>query len=96
MTTIPGFGPKKAMLVHRELGIDGVDELVLAVRVDNSRHPNSRYYTGSGIYRHTWMTIADPLHVGHWGTYVTTPRADSAAATGDSPGSLSSSLIHES
>ena len=54
---------------------------VLAVRVDNSRHPNSRYYTGSGIYRHSWMTITDPLHVGHWGTYVTTPTADSAAAT---------------
>jgi DNA polymerase (family 10) len=32
MTAIPGFGPKKAMLVHRELGIDGVDELVLAAQ----------------------------------------------------------------
>ena len=32
MTAIPGFGPKKAMLVHRELGIDGIDELVLAAQ----------------------------------------------------------------
>lgn len=32
MTAIPGFGPKKAMLVHQELGIDGVDELVLAAQ----------------------------------------------------------------
>ena len=32
MTAIPGFGPKKAMHVHRELGIDGVDELVLAAQ----------------------------------------------------------------
>jgi beta-galactosidase len=53
---------------------------VVAVRVDNSRQPNSRWYTGSGIYRHVWLTVADPLHVGHWGTYVTTPGADSARA----------------
>jgi beta-galactosidase len=53
---------------------------VVAVRVDNSRQPSSRWYTGSGIYRHVWLTIADRLHVGHWGTYVTTPRADSAGA----------------
>jgi beta-galactosidase len=53
---------------------------VVAVRVDNERQPNSRWYTGSGIYRHVWLTIVDRLHVGHWGTYVTTPRADSAGA----------------
>lgn len=52
----------------------------IAVRVDNSRQPNSRWYTGSGIYRHVWLTLVNPLHVGHWGTYVTTPRADSAGA----------------
>jgi len=53
---------------------------VVAVRVDNARQPNSRWYTGSGIYRHVWLTVVDRLHVGHWGTYVTTPRADSAGA----------------
>ena len=53
---------------------------VVAVRVDNSRQPNSRWYTGSGIYRHVWLTLADRLHVGHWGTYVTTPRADATGA----------------
>jgi beta-galactosidase len=53
---------------------------LVAVRVDNSRQPNSRWYTGSGIYRHVWLTIVDRLHVGHWGTYLTTPRADSAGA----------------
>ncbi len=53
---------------------------VVAVRVDNSRQPNSRWYTGSGIYRHVWLTVVDRLHVGHWGTYVTTPRADSVGA----------------
>jgi beta-galactosidase len=58
--------------------VQGVN--VVAVRVDNSLQPNSRWYTGSGIYRHVWLTIVDPLHVRHWGTYVTTPRADSASA----------------
>ena len=53
---------------------------VVAVRVDNSRQPSARWYTGSGIYRHVRLTVADPLHVAHWGTYVTTPRADSASA----------------
>jgi beta-galactosidase len=53
---------------------------VVAVRVDNSAQPNSRWYTGSGIYRHVWLTVVEPLHVGHWGTFVTTPRVDSASA----------------
>ena len=44
----------------------------LAVRVDNSAQPNSRWYSGSGIYRHVWLDILPPLHIGQWGTYVTT------------------------
>jgi beta-galactosidase len=58
--------------------VSGVN--VIAVRVDNSAMPNSRWYSGSGIYRHVWLTVTDPLHVGHWGTFVTTPRVDSASA----------------
>ena len=50
---------------------------IVAVRVDNSRQPNTRYYSGSGIYRHVWLTLINPLHMAHWGTYVTTPHADS-------------------
>ncbi len=50
------------------------EENVIAVRVDNSKQPNCRWYTGSGIYRRVWLTATNKLHVKHWGTYVTTPR----------------------
>ena len=42
---------------------------VVAVRVDNSDQPNSRWYSGCGIYRHVWLTKANPVHVKHWGVY---------------------------
>ena len=58
--------------------VSGVN--IVAVRVDNSHQPNSRWYSGSGIYRHTWMTIVSPVHVAHWGVYLTTPVADSTHA----------------
>ncbi|MBC8094942.1 MAG: DUF4982 domain-containing protein [Akkermansiaceae bacterium] len=54
---------------------------VIAVRVDNSQHPNSRWYSGSGIQRHVWITVTDPLHVARWGTYITTPQATTNSAT---------------
>jgi beta-galactosidase len=52
----------------------GEQDNVIAVRVDNSVQPNSRWYSGSGIYRHTWLTATDPLAITRWGTFVTTPR----------------------
>jgi len=61
--------------------IDDTDDPVLAMRVDNSRQPNSRWYSGSGIYRHVYLTIAAPVRVGHWGTYVTTPEVSEKEAT---------------
>ena len=46
---------------------------VVAVRADNSQQPNSRWYSGSGIYRNVWLVKTESVHVDHWGTYVTTP-----------------------
>jgi beta-galactosidase len=54
---------------------------VIAVRVDNSLQPNSRWYSGSGIDRHVWLEATASIHVANWGTYVTTPAVDSSKAT---------------
>jgi beta-galactosidase len=47
-------------------------ENVLAVRVDNSGL-TSRWYSGSGIYRHTWLTVTGAVRIPLWGVSVTTP-----------------------
>ena len=44
----------------------GDQENTLAVRVDNSRQPASRWYSGSGIYRNVWLVKTEPLHIDHW------------------------------
>jgi beta-galactosidase len=56
-------------------------ENIIAVRIDNSLQRNSRWYSGSGIYRHVWLNIAGPVHIAQWGTYITTPSVDSSSAT---------------
>ena len=56
-------------------------ENIITVRVDNSRQPNTRWYSGSGIYRHVWLNLANPLHIAQWGTCITTPQVDSSSAT---------------
>ena len=53
---------------------------VLAVRLDTESW-DSRWYPGAGLYRHVWLVKTNPVHVGHWGTYVTTPAVSAAAAT---------------
>ncbi len=60
--------------------LDFAEPNVLAVRVDNSAQPNSRWYSGSGIYRHVRVAVTDPMHVAHWGVFVTTPEVSSRAA----------------
>jgi beta-galactosidase len=53
---------------------------VLAVRVDNSKQPNTRWYSGSGIYRHVRLLVTDKLHISHWGIFVTTAEVSKESA----------------
>jgi beta-galactosidase len=55
-------------------------ENVVAVRVRNEGR-NSRWYSGSGIYRHVWLNVTGEVRVPLWGVYVTTPEASRDAAT---------------
>ncbi|MFI3331773.1 MAG: glycoside hydrolase family 2 TIM barrel-domain containing protein [Rikenellaceae bacterium] len=52
----------------------------ISVRVDHSRYADSRWYTGSGIYRNVSMLVVDKLHIPVWGTYVTTPEVSTERA----------------
>lgn len=52
----------------------------LAIRLDNPPE-SARWYPGGGLYRDVWLTIADPVHVGQWGTFVTTTEVSSESAT---------------
>ena len=54
---------------------------IIAVRVDNGLQPNSRWYSGCGIYRNVWLTRVNEIHVDLWGTYVTTPVVSDDKAT---------------
>jgi len=60
--------------------LDFSKDNVIAVRVDNSQQINSRWYSGSGIYRHVWMRVSDPVHVADWGVAITTPNVSSKKA----------------
>ena len=70
-----GFGYELAEKLN--FGSDNV----IAVRVDNSGQPASRWYTGAGIYRHVRLTTTEPAHIAQWGTFVTTTKITSVEAT---------------
>jgi len=55
-------------------------ENVVAVRLDTEKW-DSRWYPGAGIYRHVWIVKTNPVHIGHWGTFITTPQISDGSAT---------------
>lgn len=63
---------------YLEFGADNV----IAIRLDNPPE-SSRWYPGGGIYRNVWLVKTAPVHVAHWGTYITTPEVSKTAATID-------------
>lgn len=66
---------------HLKFGAN--EDNVIAVRSDTAKQVASRWYTGSGIYRHVRLVVVDPVHVAYDGVYVTTPEITSAHATVD-------------
>src|SRR5579885_465519 len=55
-------------------------ENVLAVKV-TPEEKSSRWYSGAGLYRNVWLVVTGPVHVAHWGTYLTAPEVSAARAT---------------
>jgi len=53
---------------------------IIAVKVDNSQQPNSRWYSGSGIYRNVWLVTTNTIFVDHWGTSITTAAVTEQSA----------------
>ncbi len=53
---------------------------VLAVRVDHAAMDDSRFYVGSGIYRHVWLVATEKAHVSRDGVFVETPGATEGLA----------------
>lgn len=58
----------------------GGEPNVIAVRCQRTNVADSRWYRGTGIYRHVWLTRTGPVRVAPWGLFVTTPRVTDEAA----------------
>ncbi|MEU5640757.1 glycoside hydrolase family 2 TIM barrel-domain containing protein [Streptomyces milbemycinicus] len=86
-----GFALDLTNVVHT----DGTTPNVLAVKVQN-RLPSSRWYSGSGIYRHARLVVTGPVHVGRWGTQVTTPDLAAALRAGQATVRVRTSVVNES
>ena len=55
-------------------------ENTVNVLANNTAQPNSRWYTGTGIYRHVWLRTGGNIHIQPWGVFVTTPVVDPEAS----------------
>jgi beta-galactosidase len=55
-------------------------ENVFSVVANNTAQPNSRWYTGTGIYRHVWLRVGGAVHIEPWGVFITTPVVERDAS----------------
>jgi beta-galactosidase len=67
--------------------VDPGGKNILAIRLDNPvpkdsnwQSASSRWYPGAGLYRNVWLVKTSSVHVGQWGTYVTTPEISKTSA----------------
>lgn len=78
-----GFHPNGYTAFHYDLTDylhSGNEENVLVVRAKNQGE-NSRWYAGSGIYRHVWLRVTEPINIPVWGVFVKTPAVSEKKAT---------------
>lgn len=80
-----GYSSYRLDLTHV---VNAGEENVIAIRLATPTPANanwdsgsSRWYPGAGIYRNVWLNTTSPVHVGHWGTFVTTPQVSSGEAS---------------
>src|SRR5436190_4889384 len=59
----------------------GNEKNIIAVKVDNSEQPNSRWYSGSGIYRNVWLVTTNDIFIDHWGSHIITTGVSNASAS---------------
>ncbi|HET6762710.1 MAG TPA: beta-galactosidase GalA, partial [Longimicrobiaceae bacterium] len=84
---LSGYAPFRFDIT--DVAVFGGDN-VLVVRVDATEH-EGWFYEGAGIYRHVWLTKTSPVHVAHWGTYVT-----SQVTAGGATVSVATEIANES
>lgn len=68
---------------------------VVTVKVDNAEQPNSRWYSGCGIYRNVWLRIVNDSHIAKDGTFITS-RADSLFIETDINGPTDNLMLRHS
>jgi beta-galactosidase len=70
---------------------------IIAVRVDNSLQPSSRWYTGSGIYRNVWLITTNQVHFDNYaGVFVSYPAVSKSNAVVNVQYSITANAFHES